>query len=249
MNPAEFANIARCERDLWWYRGMRKILFGALDPWMTGRKLQRVLEVGCGTGYLSQLMQNERGWPVVPVDYSREGLAYARRMGVRRPVQADVRALPFASRAFDLVLAIDMLAHLPRGEEQDAARELARVVAPGGLLVVRASAFDFLRSRHSEFVLERQRFTRARLNALLSGAGFRILRSTYANSLLVPVAAAKFRVWEPLSRAPAHSGVEPVAPWLDRVLHAPLALEAKWIGAGRNLPVGQSLVWIGERLS
>ncbi len=248
MNPAEFANIARVEQDLWWYRGMRKILFRALDPWLAGRKIQRALEVGCGTGYLSRLLQKERGWPLTAADYSRDGLAYARRMGVLRPVQADVRALPFASGAFDIVLAIDMLAHLPRGEEQEGARELARVLKPGGLLVVRASAFESLRSRHSEFVQERQRFTRKRLNALFSGAGFRILRSTYANSLLVPVAVAKFRIWEPLTHAPAQSGVQPVAPWLDRLLHAPLALEAGWIGAGHNLPVGQSLVWIGEKL-
>jgi hypothetical protein len=40
-----------------------------------------------------------------------------------------------------------------------------------------------------------------------------------------------------------------VAPWLDRLLYAPLAVEASWLGAGHNLPAGQSLVLIGERVS
>jgi hypothetical protein len=35
--------------------------------------------------------------------------------------------------------------------------------------------------------------------------------------------------------------------WLDRLLHAPLALESAWLGAGRDLPLGQSLIVIGER--
>jgi hypothetical protein len=74
-----------------------------------------------------------------------------------------------------------------------------------------------------------------------------VQRVTYANSLLLPVALAKFRVWEPFTRKPPSSGVEPVAPWLDGMLYAPLALEARWLGAGMSFPAGQSLVLIGEK--
>jgi hypothetical protein len=40
-----------------------------------------------------------------------------------------------------------------------------------------------------------------------------------------------------------------VAPWLDRLLHVPLALESAWIGAGRGFPAGQSLLLIGEKIT
>jgi len=247
MNPAEFANIARSERDFWWYRGMRAILFRLLDCHLAGRKISRALEAGCGTGYLSHLMQKERGWPVVPMDISGDGLRYARKLGVERAVQADTTRLPFADGAFDLVMSIDVLAHLPKPAELDAAHELARVLRRGGLLVVRTAALDVLRSRHSDFAFERQRFTRRRLADLAVTSGIRVIRCTYANSLLLPVALAKFRLWEPLLRAPVTSGVEPVAGWLDRALYAPLALEAAWIGSGRNFPLGQSLLLLGEK--
>ena len=78
-------------------------------------------------------------------------------------------------------------------------------------------------------------------------SGIRILRATYANSLLLPIAAAKFRLWEPLTRQAPTSGVAPVAPWLDRLLHGALAAEASWIGAGRNLPAGQTVLLVGEK--
>jgi len=248
MNPAEFANIAACERDFWWYRGMRKILLRLLDKHLAGRRLKRALEAGCGTGYLSWLLQKERRWPMIPMDIMPEGLRYARKMGVQRPVQGDATRIPFSNGIFDLVLSIDVLAHLPRGAESAAADEMARVLAPGGLIVVRTSAFDILRSRHSEFVDERQRFTGRRLKRLFEAAGFRVVRCTYANSLLMPVALAKFRLWEPLQRGPASTGLEPVAPWLDRLLYAPLAMEAAWIGAGVNFPAGQSLLLVGEKM-
>ena len=63
----------------------------------------------------------------------------------------------------------------------------------------------------------------------------------------MPVALAKFRLWEPLTRARPSSGVEPVAPWLDRVLYSALSKEADWIGNGVNLPIGQSLIFVGEK--
>jgi SAM-dependent methyltransferase len=249
MNPAEFANIRQSEEDFWWYRGMRSILFRVLEPHVAGRRMGRALEAGCGTGYLTHLLQRERGWPIVPLDFSSDGLHHARELGVRNPVQGDIRCLPFDDGAFDLVLSLDVLAHLPRGEEFRAARELVRVARRGGLVVVRTSALDILRSRHGEFAFERQRFTRRRLMELFAGSGIRVLRCSYLNTLLMPIALLKFRVWEPLLRKAPQSGVQPVAPWLDRLLFAPLAVEAAYLGAGRNLPSGQSLLLIGEKMS
>jgi SAM-dependent methyltransferase len=249
MNPAEFANIAKSEKEFWWYRGMRKILSGVLDPFLAGRRVTRALEVGCGTGYFSRVCQERYGWPVYPLDLGWEGLRYCQEMGLDRLVQADMRALPFQAGAFDLLMSLDVIVHLPRGEEDEAVREMARVLAPGGLLAVRTSALDILRSRHSEFAGERQRFTRGRLEAAVKRQGIRVLRSTYANSLLMPVALARFRLWEPLTRQPAASGVEPVAPWLDRLLYAPLTAEFAWLSAGFNLPVGQSIILIGEKIA
>lgn len=249
MNPAEFANIAESERDFWWYRGMRTILFRMLDPHLEGRKISRALEAGCGTGYFARLLQSERKLPLTPVDIGWEGLRRARQMGVERPAQANILQLPFAGGAFDLVLSIDVLPHLVEGEDQRAVSEFARVLAPGGLLVLRAAALNALRSRHSEFVYERQRFTKRRLVAFAEQAGVRVLRCTYANSLLLPIALAKFRIWEPLTKQAPSSGVAPVAPWLDSLLHGALATEAAWIGMGGNLPIGQSLILLGEKRS
>jgi hypothetical protein len=124
---------------------------------------------------------------------------------------------------------------------------MARVLSPGGLLVLRASALDILRSRHSEFIHERQRFTRMRLASAIRSAGIRVLRCTYANTLLLPVALAKFRLWEPLLRRPPASGVHPLPAWVDRPLYGCLCAESAWLGRGWNLPAGQSLLLIGEK--
>lgn len=247
MNPAEFANIARSEQTFWWYRGMLRILLRLLDPIAGRQQFERVLEAGCGTGYLSKVLAERYGWAMFPVDLGWEGLEFAQSMNVARPLQCDIAALPFKDRSFDMLLSMDVIVHFARGEEIRPAAEFARVMRPGGILVIRVSALDILRSRHSAFAHERQRFTKSRLTALLEQNGFKVHRCTFANTLLLPVALAKFRVWEPLTGAPPQSGVEPVSPWLDRLLYAPLSAEAALLGAGLNLPIGQSLIAIAER--
>ncbi len=249
MNPAEFANIAAAERDLWWYRGMREIVFRMLDPIAKARSFGRVLEAGCGTGYFSGLLEKRYGWNVVPLDGDPVGLKYAHAQGLGSLVQGNILALPFESASFDALLSFDVIPHLKPGSEGIAFAEFARVLKPGGVLVLRAPAFNALRSRHSEFVHEVQRFTRGQLHEALERVGMQVQRATYANSLLVPVAWFKFRIWEPLTRQKPQSGVQPGAKWLDRLLYCPLGIEANWIGAGRSFPLGQSVVLIAHKSS
>lgn len=249
MNPAEFANIAAIEENFWWFRGMRRILFALLDPLNKSYAPRRVLEAGCGTGHLSKMLEARYGWRMHPIDLAMEGLAYGRGLGVDRMAQADIGAVPYRDGAFDAVLSMDVLVHMPLGQEGKPFGELVRVLRPGGLLVVRVSALNILKSRHSQFAHERQRFTRGRLLGLAAAHRLRVLRCTYLNSLLMPVALAKFRLYEPFLKGPVESGVQPVPGWLDNLLYLPLTLEEKWLRAGLNFPLGQSLLLIAEKPS
>jgi SAM-dependent methyltransferase len=253
MNPAEYANIVKCEREFWWYRGMERILFRLLDPIARGRQrtrpVTRAVEIGCGTGYMATRLQQQYGWQMFPTDLQHDGLLFGLKEGVSRMAQAAIDALPFPDGAFDAAVSLDVMVYVPRGEEGRAVGEMARVLAPGGLLVLRTAALEILRSHHAAFTGELQRFTRNQMMKLAAENGLKILRCTYANSLLMPIALAKFRIIEPLLGGEPSSGVEPVAPWLDRLLFGALSREAAWLGSGHDLPIGQSLILIGERIA
>ncbi|MCS7314424.1 MAG: class I SAM-dependent methyltransferase [Bryobacteraceae bacterium] len=247
MNPAEFRFLARAEEDFWWFRGMRRILFALLEPAIRGRSIENVLEAGCGTGHFAHLLARRYGWRVFAVDLAWEGLAYGRQKGIASLAQADIARLPFPPGCFDAAFSLDVLVHFPEGGERSALAELARVLKPGGLLVLRVAALKILRSRHSQFTCERQRFTAGRLLAALESCGLRPFRWTYANTLLMPVALVKFRLWEPLLRKRPASGLVPLPDWLNELLTRVLYTEAELLAAGVRFPLGQSLIVLGEK--
>lgn len=247
MNPAEFQHLAAAEERMWWFRGMREI-FHSIAARHLPPGIRDVLDAGCGTGANAEWMTRRFGWRVTGLDCAEAGLQFARaRHGLAALIRGDIRALPFRDGSFDLITCFDVFVHLEPGEERRALVELARCLRGGGWLFVRAAAFRWLRSRHSEFVGEKQRFRLPQLVEAAGQAGLEPRCSTYANSLLLPVALAKFRVVEPLLRAPAASGVHLGPAWLERALGAALELEARWIGRGGRFRIGQSAVLLARK--
>lgn len=247
MNPQEIHNIDRAEREHWWYRGMNRITFALLERHCVLPPQARVLEAGAGTGFFAERLAARLGVSVDALDYDQEG---ARLCGTRkrvRAVQGTMDALPFPDRTFDFVTSMDVLVHWDRGAERQPMAEMVRVLKPSGKALIRVSAFDALRSRHSIFAWEKQRFTPRRLRALAKDSGLEVERLTCANALLSPLALVKFRIWEPLMRAPAASGVTPLPRPMEFVFGQALAAEAKLLASGVNLPFGQSLFLIARK--
>jgi SAM-dependent methyltransferase len=103
-------------------------------------RFKRLLEIGYGSGLLMPTLQRATD-ELYGADLEREPPRLREALGAlgvtpRRLVQADVRALPFDDRFFDGVVAFSILEHLKPDELSDAAREVARVIEPGGRFLV-----------------------------------------------------------------------------------------------------------------
>lgn len=97
------------------------------------RPVRHVLDVGGGSGRAAVALDGP-GREVTVADVSRGMLRRARGRGLSC-VRGDARRLPVADGAVDAVTIVDAFHHMP--DQQTVLTEAARVLAPGGVLVVR----------------------------------------------------------------------------------------------------------------
>jgi ubiquinone/menaquinone biosynthesis C-methylase UbiE len=94
----------------------------------------RLLSAGCGGGDEPLAAAGATG---VGLDFSREQLAHATtNVPAAALVQGDLTALPFADDTFDAVSALYSLIHVPVDDHETVLAEFARVLRPGGPLLV-----------------------------------------------------------------------------------------------------------------
>jgi SAM-dependent methyltransferase len=175
-DPAYFGRLADVEVRHWWSLGMWRLASAWLDEALAGRSGLRAIDVGCGTGLtLRRLAERKEVAEVVGLDPSPEALAHARRRHGFPLTQGDALALPFANGRGDVVTCFDVLQHLANGADRLAALEIARVLTPGGLALVRSNGRGWSRDA-SNYRIEG-------LTGVLESAGLRVRRASYANCL------------------------------------------------------------------
>lgn len=140
---------------------------------------ERILDVACGTGFaLARLAEMPFGLDLAGTDINLHMLSRSRLPSTVDLVHADARHLPFADGRFDAVITLNALHYLDN--PAIAIEEMARVIVPGGRLVVTDWCRDFFvmflcehwlrfRKRPLGRVLES-----GELTALVENAGLRV---------------------------------------------------------------------------
>lgn len=251
MRAQDYADLYALEESLWWFVGMREVTRAVLDPFCPPGRRRDVLDAGCGTGGMLTWLERYAGdGRVAGIDLAPDALEFCRSRGLRDVAQASVTALPFADATFDLVTSFDVLVQLPgEGSDETAMREMFRVLRPGGIAFARAAAYEWMRSGHDEALHTQRRYALGQFTGRMIRAGFRVRRTTYANSLLLPVAMLRRLVLKRLGLADAGSDVKPPgSDRLNRALAYPLKAEAALLKRpSSKLPAGLSVVCVAER--
>lgn len=230
----------RVEDRHWWYRGRRSVLGRVIEELRLPARA-RILDAGCGSG--RNMVDLACHGSVTGVELSPASASLARWRQAGEVIEGSVLSMPVESASFDLAVSLDVIEHLQ--DDVGALRELRRVVAPGGALLVTVPAYGWLWSGHDEINHHHRRYTRRSLQRVAERAGWESVRTTYFNSLLLP-AAIVLRVLDRFWRATTESSLDlwvPPGP-LNWLLERPLRLEAAIIARGGRIPVGLSLLML-----
>ena len=123
------------------FGGRRHRVYTRLAALSSARPGDRVLDVGCGTGYFTRIMARAvaPGGTALGVDPSREAIGRARRLTRRAGctfAEGTAEALAAPDGSQDVVASSLMIHHLPQALRSQAVREMFRVLRPGGHLLI-----------------------------------------------------------------------------------------------------------------
>jgi SAM-dependent methyltransferase len=224
VEATEVRKLAALEDKHWWYAERRHLLATALRGVTPGR----ALDIGAAGGGNTRVLRG-LGWRAVALEYGADGAQIAAERGLL-VLRGDATKLPVRTESLDLVVAFDVLEHIP--DDHGAAAEIRRVLRPGAMALIAVPCDPELWSAHDEAVDHVRRYTRDGLTDVLRGAGFAIESMDSWNVLLRPI--VKLR-----RRASTGSDLEQLNPVVNAGLRAVIAAE-------RVLPVknrrGVSLV-------
>lgn len=242
MKPRMYDLHRELELRHWWFAARRQIVLSQMHKHLPAGARPRLLDAGCGMGgFLPHLA---RLGEAAGMDPSPDAVAEARRQS-----GADVRVgslpddVPFAPESFDAITLLDVLEHID--DDVAAARRVASLLRPGGLLFLTVPAYPFLWSRHDELNEHKRRYRPDPLRRVLAAAGFRIRFLSYYNTLLFPAVAA-VRLLGRLRASDAEPSVGAVREPINTMLRLTFAAE-RWPLRVAAMPFGVSLLAVAER--
>lgn len=209
---------SRVEATHFWFRGFREFVAPAIAGIAGPTRDLYLLDCGCGTGYNLATLLRPYGH-AFGFDLTPAGLRHARAAGFPL-ARASMSGIPFQSGRFDVVTSFDVMQYVD--DDFAVMKEMARVLKPGGGLVVTASALDMLRGGHAGTWPEVRRYTTARMRSIVEGAGLKISQLTYLFATLFPMMLAVRALNRDTGQCRGESSDSPVSDWEMQVPPPPI---------------------------
>jgi len=235
MDRSVYDSMAELDERHWWYVARRKVLAALIRRRVQPPKDARILEIGCGTGHNLKMLSEFGTVAGLEIDEAARSFA-EKRVGheIFSAPLPELAGIP--ERHYDVVGAFDVIEHIL--DDEGAIASIARLLKPGGKLVMTVPAHQWMWSAHDVVNHHKRRYSKASLKRLIVGSPLKLEAIGYFNSLLFPVAVAERLASKARGKDDSKLSLPP-AP-INQALERTFAAERGLIGSV-PLPPGLSL--------
>lgn len=259
MDERFAARYQELERWHWWFRGRQRILESVLDRELGRLQLpadsrSRIVMVGCGPPEGLDWVASAlgRGGLVIGIDADPTGALSAARPGSSSRLPDGVafaigsaEQAPLRSASCDGALALDVIEHLD--DDAAALAETARLVRPGGFLMVTVPALPSLWGNQDVVSHHKRRYTARALASAFRRANLRLSWQSYFNTTLFPAIASVRWTRRMLGRVDGDdSDFESGSPGLTNALLTSIFSAERHLVGRVRLPIGVSLIAVSR---
>jgi SAM-dependent methyltransferase len=253
-DPRYFEHLFKIEDKHFWFKTRNRTI-ATLISQITHSLIPgyKVLEVGCGTGNVLQVLEQTciHG-KVFGMDLLFEGLQYARQRTSSLLVQCDIDH-PSFKLPFDIVGLFDVLEH--SDNDRKLLSNLYNMLTENGVLILTVPAHHYLWSYFDEGSFHRRRYSLTELKKKLNDIGFHVEYLTEYMASIFPLVWLKRKLGMLFHRK--HLSVDDkytlvrsemkIMPIINEFLTMMLSVEVRLISRRYILPIGTSLLAIARK--
>ena len=170
MLPTEYKTMHNSESTYWWYVALHELILSKIN-----KNQQIILDAGCGTGRLLELLIEKK---TEGFDFSEEALEFCRSKGLNNVWLQDINIWQSEPK-YDVIISADVICSTGIDNYQNIICNFYEALNNNGILILNLPAFEMLRRNHDKAVFVRKRFTQKELKKNLIEAGFEIEYITY----------------------------------------------------------------------
>jgi SAM-dependent methyltransferase len=241
-----FSFLRQVEENNFWFKVRNRILIDLIKKYSGKSGNKKLLEIGCGTGYVLSGLSSSTDFQLSGSDIHVEGLKYAKeRVPSAEFIQMDATAMPFKNE-FDAIGAFDVIEHI--SEDELALKNIHRSLRKNGVLYISVPQYMFMWSSIDEISFHKRRYSKGELMQKVSAAGFKIeYCGSFVFTLFPMMVASRFLMQRKGGEASGNQEFS-MNSFLNRILESVLSLDEFFIKRGIRLPFGGSLLCVARKI-
>jgi SAM-dependent methyltransferase len=175
MLPNEYQIMYDFETNYWWYVALHNLIIQKIGKFSDDKEIN-ILDAGCGTGRLMELLQNK--YIIEGFDFSTEALDFCKQRGISNVWKQDINTW-MSDKMYDVIISADVICSIGIENYNNILQFFFNTLNHNGILILNLPAFEILRRNHDKAVFVAKRFRLKHLKKELKTIGFKIDFATY----------------------------------------------------------------------
>ncbi|GIV26326.1 MAG: methyltransferase [Bacteroidia bacterium] len=246
--PDMFDLLASLEENNFWFKARNEIIKALFNEFLGVNNQKKVLEIGCGNGYVLKGLK-ELNYQLVGSEIYLDGLKNVRkRLSDIELIQMDALNMPFENE-FDAIGAFDVIEHIQ--EDVLVMQNIHSSLKTNGFFFITVPQYQWMWSYLDDYAKHKRRYTQKELKQKLQKVGFKISYCSSFVTFLFPfVVISRFlKKNKSLEEVTINDVIQEfmIPDWLNNLFYKMMRIDVVLIKRNLSLPFGNSIIIVAQK--
>lgn len=244
-----FDLLAELEENNFWFKARNEILIYLFQKYLEKNNSKKVLEIGCGNGFVLRGLQS-LGYQLIGSEIYLDGLKNVqKRLKNIELIQLNALDMPFENE-LDAIGAFDVIEHIE--QDVEVMQQVYKALKPGGYFFITVPQYQWMWSYLDDYAKHKRRYTQKELNTKLKTCGFKVNFSSSFVTTLFPIVilSRMMKKNKDIQDVTVDDVIQEfkIPSWMNHLFFHLMRIDVFCIKKNITLPYGNSIVTVAQKI-